>query len=148
MPSIRLRAGGLVLAAGLAVAGVLAAPALADSSSASSSSGKAHGKGGKGKKAAAPQIPREGFWKLASGASQEIFVNQGKAAVQVTTYVCVDPKPGGHPVVRVEMLGRAPVEAPVGCQSVYLLVDTGDWVALVNPGTDNVSGSYKVADGG
>jgi hypothetical protein len=129
-----------VLAAGLAVAAAAAAPALA-----APWSGLIPGKS---KKPVGPQIPKEGVWRLGDGASQEIFANQGKAAVQVTAYVCVDPKPGVRSVVRLQMPGRPPIEEPAGCRNVELLVDAGDKVALVNPGPDGLSGSYKVADGG
>ena len=142
MPSIRLKAGAVALGA-LALAGMAAEPAFSASASAS---GAGHGRAAKSrKKDAQPQIPREGFWKLAAGASQQIFVNQGKAAAQVVVYVCVDPRPQGRPVVRIEMIGRPPIEEPAGCQNVYLDVDAGDWVALVNPAADGVSGSYKIA---
>jgi hypothetical protein len=92
--------------------------------------------------------PDEGAWTLSGSASRQIYLNEGKAAVQVVAYVCVDAKGAEHPMVEVVLTGRPPVEAPVGCRSVYLEVDSGEKVMLVNPGPGGASGSYKIAKQG
>jgi|WetSurMetagenome_2_1015567.scaffolds.fasta_scaffold27872_4 hypothetical protein len=136
MQSIGRIVGGLTLAASLVC--IAAGPA-----SAAPWSGLLHHGAKK-----APPTPDEGIWTLPGAASRQIYVNEGKAAVQVVAYVCVDAKATEHPMVEVVLTGRAPVEAPVGCRSVYLVVDSGEKVTLVNPGPAGVSGSYKIAKQG
>ena len=133
MPSIRRMSGVLMLASWAWTSAAWAFPTPMD---------LIHGKS---KKSAGPAIPKAADWKLAAGASQPIFVNQGKAAAPVNVYVCVDIKPHGRPKVDIRMVGRAPVEAGAGCQSVYLEVDAGERITLLNPGAEAASGSYKVA---
>ena len=94
------------------------------------------------KKASA--APDEGVWTLPGAASRQIYINDGKTAVQVVANVCVDAKAPGRPMVEVAMIGRAPIEVAGGCQSVYLVVDGGEKVMLVNPGREAASGSFKI----
>lgn len=108
-------------------------------------SGAGHGKS---KKAAGPVIPKQGVWRLAAGATQDVFNNEGKAAVDVVAYVCVDIKPIGQPVVDVEIIGRPAIEAASGCQNVFLQVNPGERITLVNPGADSISGAYKMSEQG
>ena len=136
MQAIGRIVGGLTLAASvLALAG-------GAGSAAPESGGAKHGS-----KKAAP-APDEGVWALPGSASRQIYINEGKAAVQVVAYVCVDATAPGRPMVEVVLLGRAPIEMPGGCQSVYLVVDSGEKVMLVNPGHEAASGSYKIGKQG
>lgn len=141
MQAIGRIVGGLTLVASvLALAG--GAASAAPSSDGAKSGGAKHGS-----KKAAP-APDEGVWALPGSASRQIYINEGKAAVQVVAYVCVDATAPGRPMVEVVLLGRAPIEMPGGCQSVYLVVDSGEKVMLVNPGHEAASGSYKIGKQG
>jgi hypothetical protein len=128
----RILTGGLTLAAFLALLAFAAAPA-----SAAPWSGLLHPK--------KPVGPEEGVWALPGPGTRQIFINEGKSPVQVLAYVCVEAKAHGQSMVEVELAGHAPLEVAAGCQSVYLVVDSGEKVMLVNPGPDAASGSYRIA---
>ncbi|HEY5412208.1 MAG TPA: hypothetical protein VIJ94_15920 [Caulobacteraceae bacterium] len=84
----------------------------------------------------------EGPWFVRAGATQDIYANTGKKALSLQAYICTRPEGAGAPRVELEVQGRAPIEIQ-GCSSVYLLLSSGERMALYNPGAADVTGSYK-----
>ncbi len=85
----------------------------------------------------------EGPWFVRAGAVQDLYANVGKKPLPVVIYLCIRPEGPAAPRVQLQILGRAPIDIQ-GCQSVYLLLGSGERVAIVNPNPVDVIGTYKL----
>ena len=84
----------------------------------------------------------EGAWFVRAGATQDIYANTGKRPLSLQAYICTRAQGPVAPRVELELQGRMPIEIQ-GCASVYLLLSSGERLALYNPGAADVIGSYK-----
>lgn len=96
-----------------------------------------------GKHAKAAIAANEGPWLVHAGATQDIYANTGKKPLSLQAYICTRPEGPGAPRVELELQGRAPIEIQ-GCSSVYLFLGSGERMALYNPGSADIAGSYKL----
>ena len=96
-----------------------------------------------GHKAKAAIAANEGSWLVRAGAAQDLYANIGKHPLPLVVYLCTRPDGLAAPHVQLQILGRAPVDIQ-GCQSVYLLLASGERLAIVNPNPVGVSGTYKL----
>lgn len=96
-----------------------------------------------GHRARAAIAANEGAWLVRAGAVQDLYANIGKRPLPLVVYLCTRPDGLAAPHVQLQILGRAPVDIQ-GCQSVYLLLASGERLAIVNPNPVGVSGTYKL----
>ncbi len=96
-----------------------------------------------GRHAKAAIATNEGPWFVRAGAVQDLYANVGNKALPVMIYLCTRPDGPAAPHVQLQILGRAPIDIQ-GCQSVYLLLTSGERVAIVNPNPVDVIGTYKL----
>lgn len=93
---------------------------------------------------AKPQVAaNEGLWFIRAGGAQDIYANVGRKPLPVQAYVCTKPDGPGAPRVELQVLGRAAIDIQ-GCQSLYLLLNAGERITLLNPNPAAVNGSYKM----
>lgn len=95
-----------------------------------------------GKHVKAAVATNEGPWFVRAGATQDIYANTGKKPLSLLAYICTRAQGVAAPRVELERQGREPIEIQ-GCTSIYLLLDSGERLALFNPGAADVIGSYK-----
>ena len=96
-----------------------------------------------GHKARAAIAANEGSWLVRAGAVQDLYANIGKHPLPLVVYLCTRADSLAAPRVQLQILGRAPVDIQ-GCQSVYLLLASGERLAIVNPNPVTVGGTYKL----
>jgi hypothetical protein len=96
-----------------------------------------------GKKAKPVVAANEGSWIVKAGSSRDIYANLTKAAMPMQAYVCTQAPGPVAPKVELQVVGRTPIDIQ-GCQSVYLLVGSGERLAIINPNPADVTGSYKL----
>ena len=96
-----------------------------------------------GRHAKAAIATGEGPWFVRAGAVQDLYANVGKKPLPVVIYLCIRPDGPAAPHVQLQIIGRAPIDI-LGCQSVYLLLTSGERVAIVNPNPVDVIGTYKL----
>ena len=85
----------------------------------------------------------EGPWLVRAGAAQDLYANIGKKPLQLVVYLCTRPDGLAAPHVQLQIVGRAPVDIQ-GCQSVYMLLGSGERLAIVNPNPVAIGGTYKL----
>jgi hypothetical protein len=97
-----------------------------------------------GKKAKKPVVAsNEGSWIVKAGSSRDIYANVTKTEMPMQAYVCTQAAGPVAPKVELSIAGRAPIDIQ-GCGSVYLLVGSGERLAIINPNPADVTGSYKL----
>jgi hypothetical protein len=96
-----------------------------------------------GKKAKPVVAANEGSWIVKAGASRDIYANVTKTAMPMQAYVCTQAPGPVAPMVELQVVGRAPIDIQ-GCDSVYLLIGSGERLAIFNPNPAEVTGSYKL----
>ena len=96
-----------------------------------------------GRRAKAAIAANEGAWLVRAGAAQDLYANIGKTPLQMVVYLCTRPDGLAAPHVQLQIIGRAPVDIQ-GCQSVYMLLASGERLAIVNPNPEPVGGTYKL----
>ncbi len=85
----------------------------------------------------------QGPWFVRAGQSQDLYANVGRKPLPLVIYLCTRAEGPAAPHVQLQVLGRASFDVQ-GCQSVYMVLSSGERVTIANPNPVDVIGSYKL----